>query len=139
MAAGDHRVGLNGDFKHGTAGAQATTISTNVDDVNFNTTARMAEALKRGKTYVMKKPIALEASIDFKVWDIVGDALVAALETAYFTKARIALYPTTEQSGKGLDADYYISQFQRQSDNEDFVFYSVKAEPTDEARNPVWQ
>lgn len=139
MAAGEYRKGLNGVFKYGTAGAQADTEADNVDDVTMNMSKRVAEALRRGKVYVAKKPIATEVSIDFKAWDIVGDAFVTALETAFFADTRIALYPTSEQSGKGLDADYYITSFQRQEDNDGFVFYTVKAEPTDEERDPVWQ
>jgi hypothetical protein len=138
MATGEYRIGLNGTFKHGASGTTAVTTSDAVDDVTLNISKRMAEAVRRGKTFVAKKPVITEASIDFKVWDIVGDALVAALETAFFADSRIALFPTSEQSGKGLDADYYITQFNRQEDNEDMVFYNVKAEPTDEERDPSW-
>ena len=138
MAAGDYRIGLEGKFYHGTEGGQAATEADNVDDVTLNLSKRVAEALRRGKKWVAKKPIANEASIEFKAFDIVADAFLAALESAYMNDTRIALYPTDGTGGKGLDADYYITQFQRQEDNEGIIFYSVKAEPTDELRDPQW-
>ena len=118
MAAGDYRIGLEGKFYHGAEGGQAATEADNVDDVTLNLSKRVAEALRRGKKWVAKKPIANEASIEFKAFDIVADAFVAALESAYTNDTRIALYPTDGTGGKGLDADYYITQFQRQEDNE---------------------
>lgn len=138
MAAGDYRMGLNGVFKYGTAGSTAATTTTNISTVEIALSARVAEAVRRNKTWVAKKPYVLEATLTFTIWDVVGDAFMAALETAYTTKAKIALYPTTEQSGKGLDGDYYITNFSRSEDNEGFVTYSVEAVPTDETRDPSW-
>jgi len=139
VAAGDYRIGLDGKFYYGNAGGQANTEADNVDDVTLNLSKRVAESLRRGKKWVAKKPIANEATIDFKVLDIEGDGFVAALESAYMNDTRIALYPTDGTGGKGLDADYYITQFNRQEDNEGIISYTVKAEPTDELRDPQWQ
>lgn len=139
MAAGDFRIGLDGKFKHGNAGSTPSTISDNVDNVTLGLSARSAQALRRGKTWVMTKVTALEATLDFEVWDIEGDGLISALKTAYMGKTRIALYPTDAASGEGLDADWYITAFGRNETNEDFIKYSVTAQPTDEVRDPNWQ
>ncbi len=41
-------------------------------------------------------------------------------------------------SGEGLDADFYVTNFSRNEANEEFIAYSVTAEPTDEERDPAW-
>lgn len=138
MAAGDYRMGLEGKFYYGTAGSQASTEADNVDDVTLNLSARSAEAVRRGKDWVAKKPTVLEASLDFKVWDIEADTFLSDIKTAFMNKGRIALYPTDAPSGEGLDADFYVTTFNRAEDNEGFITYAVTAEPTDEARDPSW-
>lgn len=138
MAAGDYRIGLDGVFFHGEAGTTAATESGNVRNVNLNLSKRLAEALRRGKKWVAKKPIATEASLEFEVYDIESDVFLAAIRDAFMNDTRIALYPTDGASGDGLDADYYITNFSRSEPNEDFITYSVTAEPTDEVRDPAW-
>ena len=138
MAAGDYRIGLDGVFYHGAAGIKATTEADNVRNVNLNLSKRTAEALRRGKKWVAKKPIATEASLEFEIFDIEGDAFLAAIRDAFMGDNRIALYPTDGATGEGLDADYYITNFSRSESNEEFITYSVTAEPTDEVRDPAW-
>lgn len=138
MAAGDYRIGLDGVFFHGAAGVTAATEADNVRNVNLNLSKRTAEALRRGKKWVAKKPIATEASLEFEIFDIEGDAFLAAIRDAFMGDNRIALYPTDGASGEGLDADYYITNFSRSESNEEFITYSVTAEPTDEVRDPAW-
>jgi len=94
MAAGDYRIGLDGKFFHGPAGATATTEADNVRNVNLNLSKRTAEALRRGKQWVAKKPIATEATLEFEIFDIEGDAFLAAIRDAFMNDTRIALYPT---------------------------------------------
>lgn len=140
MAVGDFRIALDGSFKYGPAGISAPTVSNNVDSVQFAGTAIEASALRRGKRWKMTKAIALDGTLSFKVWDIEGDALVAALETAFMSLGKIALWPTAANSGKGLDADYAITGFNRGEENEQgFVEISVTAKPNDEQRDPVYQ
>jgi hypothetical protein len=138
MAAGDYRIGLEGVFFHGAGGTTAATEADNVRNVNLNLSKRTAEALRRGKKWVAKKPIATEASLEFEIFDIEGDAFLAAIRDAFMGDNRIALYPTDAASGEGLDADYYITNFSRSESNEEFITYSVTAEPTDEVRDPAW-
>jgi len=138
MAAGDYRMGLDGKFYYGTAGAKASTPADNVRNVNLNLSKRTAEALRRGKKWVAKKTIATEASVEFEVFDIEGDSFLTNLKNAFMLNSKIALYPKDAASGEGLDADFYISGFSRSENNEDFIVYSVTAEPTDEQRDPAW-
>jgi len=137
--AGVLRVSLNGEFYYGDAEATADTLTTNVSEVTLGQTKIVAEALRRSAKYKTKKPIATEVSLDFKVWDIVDDAFLAAMIVAFNANTPIALFATTELGGEGLDADFYITEFSRDEDNEGFAFYMTKAEPTDEVRDPSWQ
>jgi hypothetical protein len=138
MAAGDYRIGLDGIFNSGAAGSTAATERDNVDDVNLNLSKRVAEAVRRGKTWVAIKPTVTEATLEFTVFDIDSDAFVAVLRAAFLADTRVALYPKDAATGEGLDADWYITQFSRAEDNEDFIKYSVQARPTDEERDPAW-
>ena len=138
MAAGDYRIGLDGKFYHGPSGAQATTEADNVRNVNLNLSKRTAEAVRRGKKWVAKKPVVTEATLEFEIYDIEGDAFLAAVKNAFMNDTRIAFYPTDADSGEGLDADFYVTNFSRNEANEEFIAYSVTAEPTDEERDPGW-
>jgi hypothetical protein len=138
MAAGDYRIGLDGKFYYGDSGAQATTLADNVRNVNLAMSKRTAEAIRRGKTWVAKKPVITEGTLEFEIFDIEGDAFLTAVKNAFMNDTRIALYPTDAPSGEGLDGDFYITNFSRNEGNEEFVTYSVTAEPTDEERDPVW-
>jgi hypothetical protein len=138
MAAGDLLLGLEGAFNYGTAGAPAATLTNNVDGVSLSLSHRMAEAIRRGQGYVTSKPTIKEATLTFKVIDVEGDAFLAACEAAFFNKTKIAIWAKDKTAGKGLDADWYISQFTRDEPNEDFIGYSVEAKPTDETRDPSW-
>ncbi len=138
MGAGDYQKGLNGVFNWGASGAQAATPTDIVRNVTLNMSKRTAEAVRRGKTWVAKVPVITEATLEFEVYDIEGDAFLAALKTAFLTDARIALYPTDVAGGDGLDGDFYITSFGRNEANEEFTTFSVTAEPTDEERDPQW-
>ena len=138
MAAGDYRVGLDGKFYYGSSGSQASTEADNVFNVNMGMTRRTAEAVRRGKTWVAKKPTIAEATVEFEMYDIDSDAFLTAIKDAFMNSTRIALYPTDASSGEGLDADFYITKFSRSEANEEFMTYSVTAEPTDEERDPAW-
>ena len=138
MAAGDFRVGLDGKFLYGSAGSTASTESNNVVECTLNLSARTADTTRRGKTWATSKPVLLEATVDFTIKDVEGDALISTVRGAYIGKSRIALYPTDADGGEGLDADFYITAFTRNEPLEDVITYSVTAVPTDEERDPTW-
>jgi hypothetical protein len=137
MAAGDNVIGLDGKFYYGAAGSTAATEATNVDNVRLNLSAQTATRVRRGKTWQMTKPIVLEATVEFEVTSIEGDAFLSSLTTAFMNKGKIALYPQ-ENGGSGLDADYYVTNFSRSEGNTEINTYSVTCAPTDETRDPAW-
>jgi len=138
MAAGELRIGLNGEFLYGAAGSTATTKHDNVHDVNLNAAAEKAEARRRHKKFISRKTTYLDCSVTFKIHDEEGDTLIPILRAHYMNKTRVALKPTDINGGDGLDADFYISKFSRDESNPAFIVYDVVADPTDEEREPTW-
>ncbi len=150
MADGDFRIGLNGAFKYGLASdlgvSQAATEATNVDNVQLAISMVEASFTKRGVEWEDSRPVIKQGTLTFKVAEVedsAGTALLAQLETAVFANppTKLSLWPTTSGSGKGLDAPYYITGFDRSEDNPDIVAYNVTAKPSNEvaAHPPVWQ
>jgi len=141
MAAGDLRIGLEGEFYYGTAGATPTTEADNVDSVSLSISKRTAERVKRHRRYVTKKVTVTEATLSFEIADEEGDDFLTAIKNAVMNDTRIALYALdvkAEDGGEGLDADWYITEFGRDENNTEFVNYKVTAVLTDESRAPVW-
>jgi len=141
MAAGDLRIGLEGEFYYGPAGATPTTEADNVDSVSLSISKRTAERVKRHRRYVTKKVTVTEATLSFEIADEEGDDFLTAIKNAVMNDTRIALYALdvkAEDGGEGLDADWYITEFGRDENNTEFVNYKVTAVLTDESRAPVW-
>jgi len=138
MAAGDMPIGLDGKMYYGDAGATPDTEATEVDDVNIKLSARLAEAIRRGKKFVTKKPSVLEAQLTFKIFVVEGDAFRVALRSAYMNKTRLAIYPTEEESGEGPNCDWYVTEFSEAQPNPDFLAHTVTCELTEELRDFSW-
>jgi len=138
MAAGDYVIPLDGKFYSGSEGSTASTERDNVDEVRLRMTARTAEAVRRGKTWVAKKPTVLEGTLEFKVFDLESDAFVAVLSAAFIAKSRVALKAESYSGNASLDADFYITGFSHDQNNAEIAVYNVTAEPTDELRDPTY-
>lgn len=137
MAAGDYTIALDGKFYYGTAGSQADTETTNVENVKLDLSPQTASVTPRGKTYTTTKPLSLDASLTFDVYDIEEDSFVSSLITAVTGKTSVALFPTDlSTGGAGLDGDFYVTGFTR--DETDLTKYNVTCKPTHEDRDPSW-
>lgn len=142
MATGDIRIGLNGEFYYGTTGSTPATEAANVDNVVLTISKRTAERIKRKKKYVTKKVTVTEATLTFDIVDEEGDAFLAAITTAAMADTAVALYAlnvAAASGGEGLNADWYITEFNRNESNAEMITYSVSAVLTDEDRDPVWE
>lgn len=142
MATGDIRIGLNGEFYYGTTGLTPTTEAANVDNVVLTISKRTAERIKRKKKYVTKKVTVTEATLTFDIVDEEGDAFLAAITTAAMADTSVALYAlnvAAASGGEGLNADWYITEFNRNESNAEMITYSVSAVLTDEDRDPAWE
>lgn len=138
MAAGDLRIGLEGEFLYGTAGATPTTEADNVDNVSLAISKRTAERIQRHKRYVAKKVTVTEATLSFEITDEDSDAFLAAIRAAAMADTRVAMFAKDVSGGEGLDADWYITEFSRDESNSEFIAYKVTAVVTDEDRDPTW-
>lgn len=136
---GAYRFGKDAKCYRGTAGSTAATEMDNVRDLTLNLSTVEADTTSRASTYFKSsKVIFLDASLEFEMLDEAGDTHLAAIKTAFMTKAAIALYPKDVTGGEGLDADFYITALNRNEPLEDVVTYSVTAKPTNENREPAW-
>jgi hypothetical protein len=138
MAAGDLRIGLEGEFLYGTAGVTPTVEADNVDNVALAISKRTAERIQRHKRYVAKKVTVTEATLSFEITDEDSDAFLAAIRAAAMADTRIAMFAKDITAGEGLDADWYITEFSRDESNSEFISYKVTAVVTDEDRDPAW-
>jgi len=138
MAAGDLRIGLEGEFLYGTAGVTPTVEADNVDNVALAISKRTAERIQRHKRYVAKKVTVTEATLSFEITDEDSDAFLAAIRAAAMADTRIAMFAKDITAGEGLDADWYITEFSRDESNSEFISYKVTAVVTDEDRDPTW-
>ena len=100
--------------------------------------ARTAEAVRRGKKFVTKKPTVLEAQLTFKLYNVEGDTFRAQIIAAWLNKTRLALYPKESSGGEGPDADWYITDVSEAQSNTEFEAHQVTAELTEELRDFVW-
>ena len=139
MAAGDMFIGLDGEFLQGTAGSTPSTEAENVDDVAVKLSSRTAEAVRRGKKFVTKKPTVLEAQLTFKIYVVEGDTFLDDIMSAWINKTRLALYGKQSTSGKGANGDWYITDVSDQQNNGEFISHTVTAELTEELRDFAWE
>lgn len=139
MAAGDVIIGLDGKFYYGTAGSQASTEAVNIEDVTVNLGTTEVDITRRGATFEGSKPVLLSAEVSGTLQKREGDAFMLALETAYLAKSRIAIYAKSHATGKGLDADCYVTGLNDGQPLKDKQTYEVTLKPTDELRAPQFQ
>lgn len=138
MAAGDFRIGLDGEFLWGAKGSSAATESSDVEDVQLELSAIAITALLRGDTWENNDVVALQATVSFNLYDREGGALVAALRAAFLAKDKIALWPKDITGGEGLDADYVITKFSRSEQTQEYIKYAVECKPNRAQRTPQW-
>lgn len=139
MAAGDLLIGLDGKFLYGTAGSQADTEATNVDDVTGKITDDFATISRRGKRFKDNKPTAGDVEISLKLYKVAGDAFRATLIAAKLAKTPLAIYATEEDSGEGFDGDFYVGDMQDAQGNADAQAWDVTFKATQEQREVTWQ
>lgn len=137
-ATGVQKLSLDGDFRYGTKGSTADTLTANVKDVTLNLGAKAETTTNRNAAVhgmETEKVTLLDVSLSFTVPNRTGDAFVAALQTAYAGRDMIALQALDAASGKGVNADFYIIEMGEGSSVSE---YKVKtSKPSDELRDPA--
>lgn len=138
MAAGDVQIGLDGKFYYGTAGSTASTEATNIEDVTVNLSTTEVDITRRGSTWEGSKVILLTGEITATLQKREGDAFMTSVETAYLNKTRIAIYAKSSSTGKGLNADCYVTQMNDGQPLKDKQTYDLTFKITDELRTPTF-
>lgn len=138
MAAGDVQIGLDGKFYYGTAGSTAATEATNMEDVTVNLSSTEVDITRRGSTWEVSKTILLSGEVTGTLQKRESDAFMATVESAYLNKTRIAIYAKSGTSGKGLDADVYVTQMNDNQPLKDKQTYELTFKITDELRTPTF-
>ena len=139
MAADDMHVGLYGLLRYGTAGSQAATLTDNVAEVKFSGGGITATGRRRGKRYKGVKPAGKEVpTVSCKIWDIESDAFLAAVVTAWQNDTKIAIYAKDRTGGEGPDFDAYVTQLERDEDDEGIIFHNVTFSNAIDGRDFAW-
>ena len=141
MAAGDVRIGLNADFRFGTAGTQATGQDTGgvVIDCSVGVKHDKTEITKRTPaatpTPVKKaeRPIKIAGSASMTCMDVEGDTLVSTFIAAAVAGTKVAIYPKRYLGGPGLDADCYVEFDDEQPQDKNQIKFTLS--PTNETRD----
>ena len=138
-----YNFGLTGKLFRATASENpnpADTAIDNVRDVTLNLTSVEADTTSRASiTYKSSKVILLDASLSFEMLDEESDAHLDAIQTAFFSKGAIGLFPTDHVLGQGLDANWNITSFTRNEPLEGVISYNVEAKPNNELKEPIWR
>jgi len=142
MADGENRIGLNGTFRFGAAGAQPASLDTYhvVQDVTCSMAAVEVNITGRGDTVDGDKPILLQPQLTIKASSKEGDPLVAAFLAAYTTLTPIVAWACEGpgDTGEGWDGDWYCTM-NREEPLKGIVNYTITLKPaTDSTRPPTW-
>ena len=133
------RLGMEAKLYHGPAGTTAATEMPNVKDVTLNLEKGEADVTTRGNQGWRATVGTLkDGSIEFvMIWDS-SDSGFAAIKTAYFTNAPLALLVLDAEDGEGLDADFSVTNFSRNEPLEEAITVDVTVKPTYSTRAPTW-
>ncbi len=126
---------------HGTAGSTAATLLQYVRDATTNNGTVEADVSVRGYDDRLTDVTKLDRSITFDLLYVPADTGWQALNTAYQTRAAIALLILdglkATIGSRGVDADFKITNFTRGESLDGKVIYSVTAKPTLSSRAPA--
>jgi len=133
------KLGMKAVLKYGPAGSTATTVLGNVRNVTLSLESGEADVTTRANQGWRATAATLkDGSVEFEmVWDT-DDAGFAAVRSAWFSSAPIALAILDGPSGQGLDADFVVTSFSRSEPLEEAITASVTAKPTYSTRAPAW-
>lgn len=135
------RLGLECKLYRVTAGPM-NTLMANVRNVTLNLESSQADVSTRGTGGWRQLRSGLkDATLDFEMLDLEGDADLTAISGAYFGNTSIEFKVMdgliTDTDSRGLHATMEIVNFSRAEDLEDAVVYNVSAKPAP-GTNPAW-
>lgn len=138
-----NKIGLEAKLLIGDPGATAATELKNVKDVSLNLEKATADITTRAASgWRVKKATLKEASVEFEMNYDAEDAGFTSMISAFLGNSAVAIF-VSDGDGKGLDADWDITNFNIEQPLEEAISVSVTAEPTDiggsSGRAPTWK
>ncbi len=130
-------VGLDAKIYRGTAGATPSTEMTNVRDATFGDTRAEANLSRRASWFHVIKTTRRSLEVNWTMINDDTDADVSALWTAWNANTALAFKVLDKASGKGVDADWYITKFERSEPDETEQTIAVTIKPTYITRWPA--
>lgn len=119
---------------YGTAGTQANTLLDNVQDGSLTQGTAEADVSVRATSFNLTSVVRHDVGFSFELLYVAGNAGFAALETAYRNAAALALLicdgDRTVAGVRGVDADFAVTQFDRNEPIAGKVTHSVTVKPT---------
>jgi len=130
-------IGLDARLYRGVAGATASTLMSNVRKVKLSREKAKADISRRGSRWKLTRTTTIAASVEFEMLADDADADLAAIRAAWEGNTPLAFKVVDKENGHGVDADWEITKFDRNEDEEKEEVYSVSIEPTYVTRYPV--
>lgn len=137
MASGDVKLAMDGEFKYGAHGSSPSTVGDNCDAVKLGLSKEWAEWIRRGRKYKGAKPTVRNVTLEWTMVKVEGDTFLTTIKNAWLNDSRVALWPT-DDTGEGMDGDFYVGDFNEDQDNQGAIIYNVSARLTDEGRQPSY-
>jgi hypothetical protein len=131
-------LGLNAKLYQGASGSSAATEIAIIGNAKLNLATTEATLKLRATAFELTEPAMFQASIDFDIlWDETN-ASFSAIWTAFTTRASRAFLCLPKAGGKGLDADFKVTKFERTEDVEGIVMAAVTIKPCVSTRYPAF-
>lgn len=136
-----NKSGYQGQIYYGTAGSQAGTLLTNVEDLQYDTEPEKVETQGRGDGNSVpikcEDVVSIGATITWAMFLKTTDTALTALVAAARTGAAVALRTKSYSSGLGFDGDCTLSVSHEKTLKGQSKF-NFTATPTDsEGRTPL--
>lgn len=138
-----NKIGIEAKLLIGNPGSTGTTELKNVKNVSLNLEKATADITTRAASgWRVKKATLKEASVEFEMNYDTEDAGFTSMISAFLGNSAVAIF-VSDGDGKGLDADWDITNFSIEQPLEEAISVSVTAEPTDiggsSGRAPTWK
>src|SRR5574344_893939 len=136
------KIGLEAKLFYGTAGATGNTEATNVKDVSLSLEAGSADITTRAANgWRVKKATLKEGSLEFEMNYDSEETLCTTVISNFLAGSAMAFF-VSDGAGKGLDADFSLTNCSIEQPLEEAITVSVTAEPTNiggtSGRAPTW-
>lgn len=134
--------GIDAYFYQGASGSTPSTLLANVRDATVNYGTIEADVTVKQSGFTLTDVVRHDVSVEFEILEDPTDTGFQAIETAYQTKAAIAILilngPKATAGSKGIDADWKVTNFSQPQPNDGKLTRTVTIKPAKTARAPAF-